>query len=128
MTETGTAVTEPHVIRDSKGRPVSVVISWDEWSRMTRSASDEDLYRSAKAQPSRVIPGVVLNAILDGVNPIRAFREHRNLSQQTLANQASLSVPYLSQLETGRRKGSVATLRKLAELLDAAVDILAGEK
>ncbi len=45
-------------------------------------------------------------AIADGENPIRVWREYRGMTQAHLAKVAEISVPYLSQLESGKRKGS----------------------
>jgi predicted transcriptional regulator len=51
-----------------------------------------------------LIPSEVVYAIPDGENPIKVWREYRGLTQQALAGQARISLPYLSQLETGKRK------------------------
>jgi transcriptional regulator with XRE-family HTH domain len=50
----------------------------------------------------------------------------RGLSQQETAHIAGISVPYLSQLETGRRKGSLDALSALAKALNMPLDLIAG--
>jgi len=46
----------------------------------------------------------------------------RGLSQPETAEKAGISVPYLSQLETNRRKGSLAVLSALAKVLKVSLD------
>ncbi len=68
-----------------------------------------------------MIPFEVISAILDGVIPIRAWREHRGLSLQALAEAAAIDVSRLTELEGGARKATPVELRKLARALGAEV-------
>jgi transcriptional regulator with XRE-family HTH domain len=61
-------------------------------------------------------------AILDGNNPIKVWREYRAMSQPELAGRAGISVPYLSQLETGKRKGSLEVLSAITKALSITLD------
>ena len=56
---------------------------------------------------------------------LKLFREHRGMTQAELAKRAGLSALYVSQLETKRRAGSQATLRKIATVLEVDIDLLA---
>lgn len=56
--------------------------------------------------------------LLDGENPVKLWREKRNLSQRALAAKARLGNSYLAEIETGRKPGSRAALRKLAAALE----------
>jgi len=49
---------------------------------------------------------------------------HYQLTQATLARKAGIDKTYLSQLETGRKQGSVAALARLASALSVEVDDL----
>ena len=71
-----------------------------------------------------LLPAEVIHAILDGGNAIRVWREHRCQSQQDLARNAGISVPYLSQLESGRRKGSLAVISAVARVLEVPLESL----
>ncbi len=53
-----------------------------------------------------LIPSAVVYAILDDENPIKVWRKYRGLTQQQLADKVKISKPYLSQIETGKRKGT----------------------
>ena len=55
---------------------------------------------------------------------IRELRRKRNLTQEKLAELADLSVPYISHLERGTKKPSLAVLVRLADSLDVTVDRL----
>jgi len=71
------------------------------------------------------IPSEMVGRLLDGENPIRVWREHRKLSAKELAEQAGIAQAYLSQIETGRRKGQVSTLRRIANALNLSLDDIA---
>jgi DNA-binding Xre family transcriptional regulator len=80
---------------------------------------------AALAKPKRrMIPFEVTSAVLDGVSPIRAWREHRRLSLQALAEAAAVALSRLTELESGARKATPADLRKLARALGTQVDDL----
>ena len=68
------------------------------------------------------MPSHVVYAILEGESPIRVWRKHRGLTQQQLAEAAGISVPYLSQIELGERKGRTGVLLAIARALDLALD------
>jgi DNA-binding XRE family transcriptional regulator len=89
-------------------------------------------YDSAKAVLARgddeLIPSEVIYAILDGENAIKVWREFRGLSQQEVAKSAGISVPYLSQLETNKRKGSLEVLSAIAKVLKVSLDDIVPSK
>ena len=71
-----------------------------------------------------LVPDEIVRRELGGESPIKLLREHRGRTQQELANQAGISKPYLSQIETGKRQGTVETLSALARSLDVPLDVL----
>lgn len=72
-----------------------------------------------------VVPSEIVNRIVDGENPVRVWRDHRNLSARTVAEKAGISPAYLSEIETGKKEGTVSTLKKIAEALGVDLDDLA---
>jgi DNA-binding XRE family transcriptional regulator len=89
------------------------------------AAQDLAAYREAKAEDDGFwIPHDILTRELAGEAPVRLWREHRGLTQEALAEAAGISKPYLSQIESGKRCGSVAVLRALAQALEVPLDIL----
>ncbi len=72
------------------------------------------------------IPGEIVNAILDGVIPLRAWRQHREFTLETLADRIGVSKELLSQIENGQKSGTVDLYRQLSTVLDVALDDLIG--
>lgn len=56
--------------------------------------------------------------------PLKILRRHRGLTQQQLADTAGLSRPYLTEIERGRKEGSVSAIRALATALSVPADLL----
>ena len=61
---------------------------------------------------------------MDGTSPVRAFRDHRGLTLRDLSERAGISIGYLSEIERGRKPGSVAALTRVAAALDTTIDTL----
>jgi DNA-binding XRE family transcriptional regulator len=90
---------------------------------MLQDIQDYDSTKAALARGEmETIPSEVVYAILDGENPIKVWREYRRLSQQELADHAGISVPYVSQLETNKRKGSLEVLSAISRVLKVALE------
>jgi len=49
---------------------------------------------------------------------IKRFRSYRNLSQAEFAEKVNISIPFLSDIENGKKWGSPATLIKIADALN----------
>jgi antitoxin component HigA of HigAB toxin-antitoxin module len=116
-----------YLMQDDK--PVAVQIPIDLWERMRALAEEAedlaDLARFDREDDGVRIPLAVVQATaLGGATPLRAWREHRGLTLQALADAAGLSKPYVSQIESGKRAGTAATLKKLASALGVPVAVL----
>jgi DNA-binding Xre family transcriptional regulator len=59
-----------------------------------------------------------------GENPITVWREHRGMTQKALAAKVKMTAAQLSEIEKGKKSGSIATLRKLSIALGVTVDDL----
>jgi ribosome-binding protein aMBF1 (putative translation factor) len=81
--------------------------------------------RKEIADGGAVIPFDVVNRIADGENPIRVIREWKDITQLYLAHKTNIGQGYISDLENGRRKGTVAALKEIARVLDVPLDLLA---
>ena len=55
---------------------------------------------------------------------LQFFRAKRGLTQQAVAERAGISTPFLSFLETGKKKGSLETYDKLGGALNISLDSL----
>lgn len=108
-----------------------VTISKAEYDRLCAAAEDlEDLkaYDSAmaalEAGEEELIPSAYVNRLLNGESPLRVYRELRDLTQAALAEQAGVHRVTVAEIETGRKQGSIDTLRKLANRLNVEIDDL----
>jgi DNA-binding XRE family transcriptional regulator len=63
------------------------------------------------------LPVELVERMLAGEHPVRIWREHRGLTARALASRAKVDPAYLSQIETGKKPGSVKALRALARAL-----------
>ncbi len=120
-------MTQVQVI-EKDGKPSFYVVPAEIWHRvkeMVENAEDAAAYSEAVAADDGVrYPAAVAYAIAEGGHPVRAWREHRGLTLQALADAAGVSKPYVSQIEGGKRTGTAATLKKLAVALGVPLDAL----
>ena len=91
-------------------------------------AADREAVRrwrvASAAGEEEMLPAAMVDRILAGEMPIRVWREHRGMTAQALAEAAGIAASYLSQIETGKRDGTLETVAKLAEALGVLVDDL----
>jgi DNA-binding XRE family transcriptional regulator len=69
-------------------------------------------------------PMELVTARANGENPIRVFRKYRGLTVTELAEAAGISQPHLSDIENGKKTGSVDVLKRLAVALRVDLDDL----
>ena len=122
-------MTKPQVILDENGSPAFAIIPWRMYKRLTAVGTDahlndEELYDSAKFADEESFPIELAYHLLAGESAVKTYRVHRGLTQKQLAQDASINVVYLSQIERGRRTGSTRTLANIAEALNVDIDDL----
>ena len=71
------------------------------------------------------LPVDVVERLVAGEHPVRIWRQHRGLSVRGLAEAAGIDPAYLSQIETGKKPGSLKALKALASALAVSLDDLA---
>jgi DNA-binding XRE family transcriptional regulator len=72
-----------------------------------------------------VLPRDVIDRLANGENPIRVLRQFRKETQAELAVAVGIAQNYLSDLETGNRKGPLELHQKIARFLGIPLDLLA---
>lgn len=105
-----------------------VTITREEYDRLREAAEDlADLqaYDRSMAEGGESMPAEVVRRLIDGENPVTVFREYRGLSGAELARRSGVNRIQIHDIESGRKQGSVATLKKLAEALNISLDELA---
>jgi ribosome-binding protein aMBF1 (putative translation factor) len=92
------------------------------------TAQDAAAYDKAKARlasgEDELVPGNIANRLLDGENKVRVWREHRAIPAWQLAKQANISASYLSDIQNGKKVGSVAAMKAIAAALKVDLDDL----
>lgn len=102
---------------------------WERVQHLFEDMEDVRIHDAAVADDDGFrVPAAVLDAQLAGDHPIKAWRDHRRLTQDALANAAGVSKPYLSQIENRKRDGSVDVLRALATALAVPLDLLVEDR
>lgn len=124
---------KPQII-SKDGKPEYAVVPYNDYQKLLANAEmlvDLIAYDAAKralaSGEEELIPAVVVDRLLDGDNPIRVWREFRGLTSAQLAAACGVSAAAISQLEAGKRRPSVALLKKLAAALCVDLEQLAGD-
>ena len=73
------------------------------------------------------IPLEMALALCAGANRVRSWRKHRGMTARDLAAQVGIAPGYLSEIETGKKAGSVQVLTRIAGALEDDLDDLVGE-
>jgi hypothetical protein len=80
--------------------------------------------RKEIAAGASLIPKAVVDRIAKGENALRVLREWRDVPQLYLSSKTDIGQGYISDLENGRRKGTTAALKKIADALKVPLDLL----
>lgn len=105
-----------------------IVLPLSEYERLVDRAdvaSAEKIKTDIAAGHDELVPAVVVNRLLSGDNAVKVWREHRRMTARELATKVSISAPYLSEIESGKKAGSLTVLRKIAQTLNVDIDDLA---
>jgi DNA-binding XRE family transcriptional regulator len=86
--------------------------------------ADNAALSAFRANNEETFPIAVADALIAGENPVKVYRLHRGMKQPGLAEACGVSVPYLSQIETGKCRPNSGVLKKLADALSVSVDDL----
>ncbi len=128
------------VIRTPKGEEL-VLLPKAEYDRLRRLEREAGLQAAAVQEAQDVqqamrilaeirsgvqetVPQAMVQRLLTGEHPVLVWREYRKLTAEALAQRAGLSRAYVTQIETGARKGSVRSLRALARALNVEMEDL----
>jgi DNA-binding XRE family transcriptional regulator len=118
-------------IIEKNGKPEYAVIPYADYLRLLEAFEDKadaavvaEFHEAYRAGREFLVPAEILRRELAGESPIKLWRDHRGLTQQELADRAGISKPYLSQIESGKRQGTVETLAAIARALEVPLDVL----
>lgn len=113
------------------GNKQYAMIPMDEYEDMMDDLQDMqeigkilEIHRQIKTGEMPTYPASVVNALINGVNPVKVYREHKGLTQQELADKIGKSVAMIRKIENGESEASVSTMKAIANVLDTDVDSL----
>ena len=95
-----------------------------------RNAVDEDamdasIIRRVLEDPDQeLVPFELVKRIADGEHPVRVWRNYRGRKAGELAAIANVAASYLSDIENGKKPGSVKAMKCIADALNVTVDDL----
>src|SRR3989304_5925347 len=120
-------------ILEANGKPAFAVLPYAEYKALCELADDADdaaaLVRFARRYSKgavETVPIAVVDRLLAGENPLRAWREHRGMTAAMLATAVGITPAHVSKLESGKGEPSVSLLRKLAKGLAVQLEDLEG--
>lgn len=97
-----------------QGKPY-VLIPLHEYRAMTNDTANDD-----------ELPDDILDEIVAAKdNAIKILRKYRGFTQAELAEKAGISRPYLTEIETGKKDGSVRAIKSIAEALGVSMGMVA---
>jgi DNA-binding XRE family transcriptional regulator len=104
---------------------------YDALLRLAELAEDLEDLAAVEAYKQRVaageeegVPSEFVDRLIDGESPIRVWRDFRGLSSKELAKATGISTAYLSEIETGKKEGSISVFRSIAKTLRVDLDDL----
>lgn len=137
------------------GEPAEVILSYADWQKIVsmlsepRASTDENdaddiaaieaarreddefaarLAAQRGAPVETAIPFEVVRAKLDGVHPLKAWREFRGLTQLHLSSRSGVGRDLIAQIETRKKRGGVGTVDRLARALCVPIEALLPEQ
>ncbi len=119
-------------IIERDGKPEYAVVPFDLYEQLLSLAEDAKDIAAADAAMAEIargedeiVPGDIAHRLLAGENPVRVWREHRKMTQEDLAAAARVGKSFVSQIEAGKKPGSVTVLKRMAQALRVDLDDLA---
>ena len=80
--------------------------------------------RDIAAGEDEAVPADIVRRLIAGENKVKVWRSHRGLSGRDLAAAAGVSAPFISEIESGKKDGSVSVMKKIADVLKVDHDDL----
>jgi DNA-binding XRE family transcriptional regulator len=118
-------------ILEADGKPSFVILPYDEYQALLELVEDADDAAAVARFAARydegkeaIVPGALVERLLDGEVPIRVWRQYRGLTATQLAAAVKVTPAHISKLEAGKGSPSLALLRRLARVLEIELDLL----
>ena len=108
-----------------------IILPANEYQRLIDIAEDTIDSLSAKKIKHQLtigeeeqIPAAFVERFIAGENPICVWREFRNMTQTTLAEESGIDINDLDEIEVNKKQGTVQELKAIATALRVSIDDL----
>lgn len=92
---------------------------------VNEDAMDAAIMKRVLEDPDQeLVPFTLVKRIADGEHPVRVWREYRGMRAGELATAAGIAASYLSDIENGKKPGSINAMKRIAISLDVTIDDL----
>ena len=113
------------------GQPEYAVVPYELFEKLVEDAEmleDIAAYDKAKRElasgEDELVPYELSQSLLNGANPIMAWRKYRGWTQAALAEKVGVQQAAIAQYENGKREPAVKALKIMAEVLNVDLDDL----
>jgi predicted transcriptional regulator len=120
----------PVMTKSPKGDEI-VILSRDEYDRLIEADEDRKDAETAKriiadiaSGAETVLSEAELDEYLNAKTPLSFWRKKRQMTQADLSKVTGIAQGFISEIESGQKPGTPATLKKLAQALNIKVDNL----
>ena len=105
----------------------TVTIPKAEYEALLQRCEDlEGILAAMEAYDGSFIPHDIVLDLLADTQPMLAYRKYRGMTLRQLSEKTGLGASYLSEIERGRKAGSISAWSRIAEALDTTIDVLVG--
>ena len=120
----------PVMTKSPKGDDI-VILSRDEYDRLVEASEDAADAKTARHVLKQIASGAEtvlsesdVDEFLKAKTPLAFWRMKRAMTQANLAKATGIAQGFLSEIESGQKPGTPATLKKIAEAINIKIDDL----
>jgi DNA-binding XRE family transcriptional regulator len=120
----------PVMTKSPKGDEI-VILSRDEYDRLIAADADTKDAKTARRVIEQIASGeetvlseAELDEFLKAKTPLSFWRKKRRMTQADLAKATGIAQGFISEIESGQKPGTPATLKKIAQALNIKIDDL----
>lgn len=111
------------IIKDASGNPEFAKVPYEEWQDMLDAIEAGHIMDMIERGEMETFPAAVVDDLLDGVNPVKVYRKHREMTQFDLAKSVGVTQAFISGIEKGK-DCSIDVIKKIANVLNVEIQDL----
>ena len=123
-------IDDARLTKSPKGDEI-VILSRDEYDRLIAPPEDRTDDKTARGAIAQIASGAEavlseseLDEFLKAKTPLSFWRKKRRMTQADLAKATDIAQGFISEIESGQKPGTPATLKKIAQALNIKIDDL----